>query len=95
MRFTARALGALTTAGILAVTHPGAVAYAAEGYLILGKRRIENFSGTCFPYRSGSLIKNRTTGVVTVFLNSTCGGPTAALSPGSIARVAGRSVRVL
>jgi len=95
MRFTARALGALAAAGILAVTIPGA-AYAADGDLYIGKKRIENPSNSrCYPYNRGP-IKNATDGIVVIYSGYGCKGrATVILLPyGSVLRAYGRSLAV-
>lgn len=95
MRFTARAFGALAAAGIIVATLPGA-AYAADGDLYIGKKRIENPTNSrCYPYNRGP-IRNATDGIVVVYSGYACKGrATVILLPyGSALRVYGRSLAV-
>jgi len=96
MRFTARAFGALAVAGILAITNPG-TAFAANGNLYIGKKKIENpTNGRCYPYRR-SPVRNSTTGYVAFYSGYGCTGRlTAILLPDSaLLRVSARSLRVV
>ena len=96
MRFTARALGALAVAGILAVTHPGA-AYAVDGNLYLGKKRIEDPSDyRCYPYNQGP-VRNSTDGYLAFYSGYGCSGRRVILMypDSALLRAQARSIRIL
>lgn len=95
MRFTARAFGALAVAGILAITNPG-TAFAANGNLYIGKKKIENpTNGRCYPYRR-SPVRNSTDSYIIFYSGYGCTGRmTAILLPDSaLLRVSANSIYI-